>query len=192
MKNKAFDTPIGSIEQAKEYFRSMGCSHFHMAREFPERYNEYKKLNIPQQTELTWRIERFDEIYSAIMENKNNERLWWLHSELYDLYRDIKTDNELIKILEATKHIRNKVPMRERVIVAETINGRPTGLKTTRQARSGLIYMSYDLGNIIAAKEFVELSLHFSNPNSLELIGMRVRCQKSIYLCLDIKNELGL
>jgi len=27
-----FVEPIKSLQQTKEYFRSMGCSHFHMAR----------------------------------------------------------------------------------------------------------------------------------------------------------------
>ena len=58
-----FDKPIKTVEQAKEYFGAMGCSHFHMGREFPQRYDEYRKLNIPKQTETEWQKEQFDEYY---------------------------------------------------------------------------------------------------------------------------------
>jgi hypothetical protein len=40
-----FDKPIQNIQQAKEYFLAMGCSHFHMGREYPERYTDLN--NIP-------------------------------------------------------------------------------------------------------------------------------------------------
>lgn len=71
---------------------------------------------------------------------------------MYDLYASFKTAQELMKLLEVTRHIRDKVTISDRVIVAETINGR-----SAKEARTGLVYQAYDSGHIGAAKEFVEL-----------------------------------
>ena len=181
-----FDEPIRTIEQAKDFFKAMGCSHFHMDREHPERSQEYKLLKISKQKEAEWRKEHFDEYYFNIMESKDNGSLWNLHSRMYDLFESLKTNTALVKMLEVTKSIRDKVPLKDRVIVSETINGR-----STRQFRSGLIYSAYDLNNIAAAIEFVELSLHFATYHESANRGLE-RCQRAIELCNAIKLELGL
>jgi len=177
-----FDKPITSIQQAKEYFQSMGCSHFHMCREYPQRYEEYKQFKISKQIELEWITERFDEFYSSIIENKQDITLWSVHSIMDDLFVNLKTDIALKKLLEVTQHIRNVVPLNDRVLVSETINGR-----SDRRYRNGLIYLTYDLKTISAAKEFVELSLHFAT-----YFEDFDRCQRSTKLCNDIRNELKL
>jgi len=181
-----FDESIRTLEQAKEFFKAMGCSHFHMDREFPERSQEYRRLNITEHTEAEWREEQFDEYYLSIMESKDKGLLWNTHSSMYDLFEFLKTKTALMKMLEATKHMRGKVPLKDGVIVAETINGR--GM---RQFRGGLIYSAYDLNNIAAAKEFVELSLHFATCHERANRGIE-RCQRAIELCNEIKLELGL
>jgi hypothetical protein len=181
-----FEIPIKTLEQAKEYFRAMGCTHFHMSREFPQRYDEYLQLNIPRETEFEWRKERFYECYSAIKGDMDGTSLWNLHSQMDALYENLKTNEELMKILEVTRNIRDKVPPYDRVIVAETINGR-----TVRETRRGLIYNAYDSGNIAAAKEFAELSLYFSTYEGGKTRDYE-RCEKSAQLCKAIKVELGL
>lgn len=181
-----FNEPIINIQQAKDFYKAMGCSHFHMDREFPERYTEYRQLNISKQTEAAWRKEQFGEYYVNIMQNSDPSLLWNLHSRMYDLFEVLKTDTELIKMLEVTKFIRDKVPLIDRVIVAETINGRKM-----RQFHDGLIYSAYYLGNIRVAKEFVELSLHFAKYNEKENRGIK-RHQEAITLSNDIKLELGI
>jgi len=187
MEMHVYEESIKTIEQAKEYFTIMGCSHFHMMREFPQRYDEYKKLKISEQTEFEWRKGSFYETSSDIRDNTDRSFLWILHSNMYDLYAELRAKEELIEMLEVTKYIRDKVPTRDRVLVAETIIGR-----TVRKARKGLIYMAYDSGNIMAAKEFAELALHFSSFNSWKLLDRWGRCQVSTQVCQDIKRELGL
>ncbi len=211
MNDPNYDTPIATVEQAKDFFRHMGCSHFHMAREFPERYQEYQRLRIPKQLETDWQKEKFHEYYESITGNTSiNLSLWMIHSSMYDLYESLKTEEQLSKLLEVTYFIRDKVPPMDRVIVAETINGR-----TVRQARRGLIYLSYDLGRKTTAREFVELSFRFSECKDDEIdetallerygdIPLRVlkhtdykshhleRCQKATNKCIEIKKELGL
>ena len=70
--------------------------------------------------------------------------------------------------------------------LAETILG-----QTVREARRGLVYMAYDMGNIPAAKAFIELSLHFSQYDGDDQFGIN-RSQKALGLCNDIKLELGI
>lgn len=178
--------PIRSIQQAKEYFISMGCSHFHMGREFPQRYEEYKMLNISKIKETEWRIEQLDEYFNDIIGNKDNTRLWVVHSSMAELVETLKTDIALRKMLEVTQYIRDLVPIKYRVIVSETVNGRGN-----RKLRTGLIYLAYDLNNIQVAKAFVELSLHFATYDEGKSKDFE-RCQEARKLCLGIKAELGL
>ncbi|MGE5473913.1 MAG: hypothetical protein ACM3UU_06795 [Ignavibacteriales bacterium] len=183
---KMFDEPINSVQKAKEYFRFMGCLHFHMAREFPKRYEEYKQLNIPKQTEIEWITEQLDEYYRDIIENKNDIPLWTIHSRMYDLVETLKTDTALNMILEVTQRIREKVSYEDRVIISETINGRKD-----RKYRSGLIYLSYDLNDIFIAKAFIELSQYYSIYEEGKSRDLE-RCQSAAKICNDIKNELKL
>jgi len=181
-----YEEPITTVQQAKEFFKAMGCSYFHMDREFPERSREYRNLNISKQTEAEWQKEEIEKDYVNITENNSNVPIWNLHSRMYDLFDELKTSDTLITMLNATRHIRDTVPLIDRIIVAETINGRQM-----RQFRSGLIYSAYDLGNIAATKEFIELSLHFSKYDEKENRGI-ARCQGAANLCNDIRTELGL
>lgn len=182
----SFDEPIITVQQAREFFKAMGCSHFHMDREYPERASEYRQLNISEQTEREWMQEQFDEYYGAVMGNADAGSLWMVHSSMSDLLPSLKTEAALLKMLEVTQLIRDRVPLKDRILVAETINGR-----TTRQARGGLIYLAYDWNYIPVAKAFAELSLHFSIYQEQENRGIK-RCQQAIKLCNEIKLELGL
>lgn len=181
-----FDDPIKTLEQAKDFFIQMEGSPYEMAREFPNRYDEYKQFNIPRQTEREWREEILEKHFLKIKETEDSRQLWIIHANMERLFVDLKTNKALETMLMGTEFIRNRVPMKERVLVAETINGR-----TAREARQGLIYMSYDMNNIPAAKAFIELSLHFSTYDGQDRYGID-RSQRSKQLCNDIKAELGL
>jgi hypothetical protein len=203
-----FDKPLTTLEQAEEFFKSMGCSSFHMSREYPERYGEYKNLKISKEIEQQWTIDEFNRYYAKIMETTNNEDLWNYHSRMYDLFVNVKTEKNLIKMRDITKDILPKVPNEHKVLVAETINGR-----TAKEARSGLIFLSYDMNNKAIAKEFVDLSLQFSkySENDFEDTTMEAlygvipiqflgeanykshhikRCKKAVEKCNDIWKEL--
>src|SRR5215216_1031977 len=105
---------------------------------------------------------------------------------MYRVFQDLKTSAALEKMLKATQSIRDKVPMKNRVIIAEYING-----LTARSTRQGLIYMAYDSNNISAAKAFIDLSLHFSTYDGQDRFGIE-RSQKAAQLCQEIRTELGL
>lgn len=48
---------IKTLEDAKRYFKSMGCSHFHLDRANRDIAEEYYKLNISRELEEQWREE---------------------------------------------------------------------------------------------------------------------------------------
>jgi len=178
--------PITTLEQAKSFFIEMNGSSYEMAREFPERHDEYKHLNIPKEAETLWRDELLGNHFNRIKESKDAGQLWIIYSNMNRLYEDLKTETALLTMLKATQYIREKVPMKHRVIVAETINGR-----MAREARRGLIYMAFDSNNIPTAKAFIGLSLHFSTYDGEDAYGIE-RSRRATQLCNDIKLELGL
>ena len=155
-----------------------------------ERNNEYKKLTITKQMEAEWTNEQFDEFYFGIMENKLDKNLFWqYHWKMYDLFANIKTESMLRKMLEVTKRLQDLAPtldILDRVIIAETINGR-----AIQSARTGLIYKAYDSGDNKTAKEFADLSQYFSSYGKEKFKGKQ-RCIDAAKLCANIKRELGL
>ena len=207
-----FDKPITTIQQAKEFFKAMGCTHFHMDREFPDRAKEYDSLKISRQTEKEWTQEQFDEYYKNILENTDANPLWHQHSSMEKLLYTLKSETAWMKMLEVTQFIRDKVSLEYRVIIAETIVGR-----AVIDARDGLIFEAFDFNQKEIAKKFCELALHFSGIQEHEMdeskIGnlygndemiLRVykqndfrsiysdRCRKATQRCNEIKKILGL
>lgn len=177
-----------NLQQAKEFFKSMGCSHYHMAHEYPDRYKEYRRLKIPKQTEITWMAEKFDEYYAGLTQYYTDPNSLQLQYYLmYELFLALRTDTTLTKMLETTQHIRDRIPIRDRIFFAEIING----TLSPRKDRLGLIYLAYDLKNIAAAKVFLELSLDFSRHDDWEIQDIE-RCKRAVKLCEDIKLELKL
>jgi hypothetical protein len=165
MNNSLLLTLIVTVGQAKEYYRQMGCSHFHMGRESAERYREYLQLQIPVEIEVKWEKERFNEYYETVVSRTVSDiPLWTIHSCMYDLFENQKDYEKLIKLLEVTYLLRDMVPLLHKVIIAETINGR-----TIHEARRGLIFQSFDMGRPNIAREFIELSLYFSRCRGKEI-----------------------
>ncbi len=80
---------IKDYDEAKKIFLNYNGSYFHMHRE--EVLSEYKKFNIPKETEIKWLKEKIEEILSKVNEEKSIK-------EKYDKYWDILYI--LTKILE--------------------------------------------------------------------------------------------
>jgi hypothetical protein len=158
-----------------------------MAHEYPDRYNEYKQLRIPKQTEIKWTEEEFDWYYTWFTESTDSSSLWQKYNYMYELFLLLRTDTALTKMLEITLLIRDRdrVPHKDRIIIAETING----ARFQQEDRLGLIYLGYDLKKRSVAKMFLELSLYFSSYEEIQRIE---RCKQAIKLCNDIKLEIRL
>ncbi|MBN1907209.1 MAG: hypothetical protein JW927_19170 [Deltaproteobacteria bacterium] len=178
---------IDSIGQAKEYFKEMGCSHFHMSREYPERYDEYINLNILKSVEIEWSNESVNELFEKIHDpNTKKTDLWWLHSRLEDLVQFLKTVEVLQKIFKATEFIIGQLPNKDKLLVAETINGR-----SEIGFRSGLIFLAYDLKEKIIARRLAVISTDLINSAKERNIDQG-RCDRAMSTCNKIKKKLGL
>lgn len=160
--------PIENIEQAKRYFISMGCSRFHMMREYPKRYDEYRALDIDPSIESEWIKEEFEKKIEDFNKNPTNEYGHLLRSldsmiERKEFY--------LEKLLELVINIQDKVPLDQIEYVLSTIIGN-NGTKS----KGGLIQKSYDLKRIDLANKFyilTKLFLKKTEENSITLTSVR-------------------
>ncbi len=99
-------TEIKTIEHAKKYFVSMGCSHFHMGRENFELYKDYRSLKISSETESLWRQDEFDR-QLLDFQNIEKEKYGLAFFCLTDLIET--NDYYLTKIFDLTDSIIDKI-----------------------------------------------------------------------------------
>ncbi len=138
--------PIKNFEQAKRYFISMGCSLFHMMREYPQRFDEYKALDIDPSIESEWIKEEFEnkiENINAIPTNEYGHFLRSLDSMIE------RKEFYLEKLFDLVLKIQDRLPIDQIENVLSTIIGN-NGTKS----KGGLIQKSYDLKRIDLANKF--------------------------------------
>lgn len=138
-----------SKDEAKRAFLDSGCSTFTMARENLPLYERYLALGIDKETELSWRKERFYEILNS----PRQPSYWKRIDKLIELAQSIKQIKFFHEIYIELNKIQPTLEDFERVIIAETLIGR---LSVTE--RSGVIFMTYDLGDKQLSSKFVELT----------------------------------
>jgi hypothetical protein len=161
-------TEIKSLEQAKRYFISMGCSGFHMMRETPQRFNEYKSLDIDTSIES----ERIKEEFENKIKNFNTITI----NEYGHLLRSLGSIIErkefyLDKLLELVMKMQDKITFDQIGYVLSTIIGN-NGTKS----KGGLIQKPYDLKRIDLANKFyaqTKLFVQKADENSIALTFVR-------------------
>jgi len=155
---------INDIEQAKKYFIAMGCSHFHMTREYPQRAKEYITLDIDPEIESEWRKEEFE---------KRIENFQTIKPSDYGAYlRNLDSMIErkefyLERLFELVIKIQEKLPNEQIGYVLSTIIGN-NGTKS----KGGLIQKSYDLKRKDLAEKFytqVKLLFKIASDDSTKL-----------------------
>ncbi len=175
-----------TMEEARELYRSSQCSRFVMARENSPQYERYRELNIPKETEYTWKHERFIEYSLNIKEGAISEPIWQTFFLMSDLVSDSKSVQDANIMYDLIKITKINLSDMERIIVSETINGR--GLKI---ARSGLIYLAYDIGEISLARKYSSLSIELATIDTADM-DLLDRANRSVKLCNEIVKELGI
>ena len=182
-----FNEPIRDITQAKVYFQTMGCSHFHMSREYPERYNEYKSKNISKSQEQEWTKESFLAIKDQIVDQHSNEEyLWSRHSEMVVLAKSLKSEEAVKFVRLATLQIIDRLHPKSCLLVAETIIGRQH-----IEYRDGMIFLAYDLSLKDIAKEFSDVALQLV-ARAKQRQCDPPRCDKAQKDCNRIVKHLGI
>ena len=132
----------------------MGCSWFHMSRDEPKKFKQYRALKIAAPLEQLWTTEAFMNIYNKVLNEQYQETLWRCHSYCAEYAQILKSEDYYIKILNLTRFVAPKEVDGNKIIIAETINGR-----RDNKFRDGLIYGSYDSGMTDEAKEFAKIAL---------------------------------
>ena len=150
-----------TINEAKEFFISMGCSAFHMSREYPDKYTQYQALNISVFLEKKWTMESLSDKCDNALKEQWSEPFWRLHSQCAEYMRELKSTDYYSKMLKLTRFVSAKEMSGHRVIIAETINGR-----RDNKYRDGLIYGSYDFVMVEEAKEFARIALWIADNDS--------------------------
>ncbi|MBQ7045863.1 MAG: hypothetical protein IJN65_05155 [Clostridia bacterium] len=95
--------PITTMDKAKEFYIAMSCNGFHMCREYPERYDEFKALNISKKTTEKWRKAEVKRLYKKIMKDEVNDiGLWVSHYlDLIDSKLTVKDIKKTYRLLKA-------------------------------------------------------------------------------------------
>lgn len=114
------ETQIKTLEQAKRYFVSMGCSHFHMSREHPQRFKEYRALTIDPSIESEWIREEFESRFTNFQTIPPKDYGWYFRS-LDDLIE--RKEFYLEKLLELVMKIQDRIPFDQIEYLLSTIIG---------------------------------------------------------------------
>ncbi len=179
-------TTIDTIDRAREYFQAMGCSSFHMSREYPDRYDEYCRLAVPNETEREWTYEAVAQAAARLGSTTTKpSELWQIHSRMEDLVQQLKTVDSLRQIYEATEKIAPRLPKRSKHLVAETIIGR-----SRIKYRSGLVFLAYELNEKATSQRLSEIAADLST-SARDSGTEPERCQVALDTCAEIRRILG-
>lgn len=134
-----------TFEEVKKVFFKYDGSLFAMAREEKEAYENYKLLNISEETEERWRQELFLNLWEQLKENGSSD----LFNRMYNISENIHNRENLL-ILKEALHKVNYVNPKVNVCISEAVLGRKE-----LSERSGMIFWAYDLGEREIAKELL-------------------------------------
>jgi len=174
--------PIKNLEDAKRYFKAMGCSDFHISREDPDRCNEYYALRISTETESIWRREKIEESFQNYSSTPRKDA-WWAFSQLKRLatnqFDDAKHD-DYARLLDLANGFLGKQFHKQIRMVLDAIIG-----NNNSPAHGGLIeacsksgYMDLMAGYVDTAKRLIEKA----DAENIDICFVRG------YFCDAIKN----
>lgn len=154
-------------KQAKEFFLSMGCSHFHMNRENPEMCKSYNALLISEKLESKWTKEEFTKKLKDFGFNNEHE-MGISFRVLINLSRE--NDYYLEELLKLTTKINTTIPIDQIKIITSDIIG-SNGTKS----KGGLLEKSFNINRKDIAIEFIiqlRLMIKKAEQNCIELASI--------------------
>lgn len=113
-----------TLEEAKEFFVSMGCSSFHMCRENPNLYEEFRNLQINFDILETWKQEQLIK-YFKLLEHPNDDS-WNIHSRIIDLLNNTtsKKNENAEKLIKVMERLVGAISKKSAILIAENMAGR--------------------------------------------------------------------
>lgn len=122
-----------TLAEAEYFYRQMGCTHFHMSREEPSKYDQYKSLNITEEQERRWRCDEVAELIELLSRQKPPQ--WNTLDSLLSVAE--RTEETLADVAFAAEKYATALAPLGKVIIAETILGcrNPLNSGTAKIAR---------------------------------------------------------
>ncbi len=149
MSEQVFTDPIDTIEKARAFYVAMGCNGYHMWKEYPDRWEEFRKLNIPRPLQEEWRLEEFERFRDLIQDAPDAAR-WTLFSAMVDLSDGSRAAFD--DLLDVAKVLHRHISSSEQVIVAEIMLG-----SSALKQRDGVVLEADDLGHPDLARSFLDI-----------------------------------
>lgn len=141
-----------TMREARELYLKSDCSYFKMCTNNYAAYIEYRKLDLPEETELVWKNERL-QMLELEMRRFGHYKTFIRLCEIAVEFRDYE---KLCMVLEALSRLKPLQLPEQRIPVAETILG-----KKHPKVRSGLIYWAHDNGQRGIAILLMDQALEF-------------------------------
>ncbi len=172
-----------TLKDAKKIYLKYDCSLFALAREEPDLYNEYKRLNVSGIIEEKWKQELFIVLTDMLKRNGSVN----LFNRIYDLSENgNRCDKERLLALKELLAFIKYDNLKINASVSEAIIGRKAVAE-----RSGMIFWAYDLGDRKTAKELVLYTMNLLSYQPME-DGLKRRFEQNRAKCCLINSELQL
>lgn len=190
------DRSIRSVNDARRFFEAVDGSHYAMMRDFPDRRDEYVALKIDEAQERRWRRDMIAKLGDRLLNTATDAgELWWLHSRLGRMCEWQDDPESVLKIYEVTRRIVDRLPIKDGIIVAETINGAwsysfATG-RTYHSYKTGLIYLAVRHGLRGVAQDLADYSMSLAQRAKSGKVDVE-RAELAIEGCLAVKRHFRL
>lgn len=135
-----------TVDEAKEKYYEYDCSWFRVAREEMALYQEIQKMGIPQPLIDEWSLERIRQLCEEVLRTGSVKTFL----KMYKICDGLRNINYLDILEQAYSSIKVDDNF-DRIRIAEVLIGRKENY-----VRSGLIFMSYDLGKREITKRFLK------------------------------------
>ena len=122
--------------QSETFFKDYNGLKFHMFREEPLKYNEYKNLCVPQSLEETWRQNIVDDEINLLLnlatKQSINTPIWTIQDKLIQVLSEMNENQKhnATSLFNAFEKIDfNELSKKERILIAENMSGRDDNFK---------------------------------------------------------------
>jgi hypothetical protein len=152
----------------------MGCNEYHMIRENPDLFDQFKKLNIEEDKKTEWAVESFLEYRKTILNHRRTDKFKVVNKYFYmvKLLRQTFSNKAYTEVLNITTKLLNmKLTYNDKIFVASVIVGHSN-------TYNDLVYYCIQRNMYEEAKSFVGLALTVvknNKSNNQEETVMRIK-----------------